>query len=326
MKLLSLFKYLKEYGIKCTAIEIISRLFPYSKGSSSFRWNLLQIKHKTIMAYLYKHYYKAISNKHLHNEEKTNPYPQRIWTAWLQGEENAPEVIQLTISSIRKNAGGHIVVVLTNNNIDDYVQIPQKIKKKHDDGIIGHAHYVDVIRMLILARYGGIWLDATTFLHKPIEEDAFDSQFYSIGFNTKRLNKYVSDYKWIVGHIGGCKDSKYLGQISTMLVSYWEEHSIPIDYFVFDYLIAVLYKNDFSFQSVVDDLKRQKRFTNGLALIVDEAYNEEKLRDLFSNNDLYILSYRKMHQIQNQDGLITNYGYLYNEYLEKKSKGEERIE
>lgn len=314
----TLFRYYKEFGFKCTLVVLLNRLFQKSRNNSFFSWVILHFKHEAICKYLYKHYYNVVEieqeKKDIDNQKR---YYQCIWTAWLQGEENAPEGIHLTISSIRRHAGNHQVVVISNDNVDKYIEIPLIIKEKHTEGIIGDAHYADIIRMMILAKYGGVWLDATTFLFKPIDEEAFSSQFYSVGFDSKKKIANISNLRWIVGHIGGCESSKYLSFISAMLLSYWKEHDLPIDYFVFDYLIALLYQHDNSFHDIIDHLEKRKRFTYELKLIIDEPYDKTALDNLFAHDNMYILSYRQTHQKQTPDGLETNYGYLYNQYLSK---------
>lgn len=41
----------------------------------------------------------------------------KIWMCWWQGEENAPEIVRACIDSVRRNAGGHEVVVITDENL-----------------------------------------------------------------------------------------------------------------------------------------------------------------------------------------------------------------
>lgn len=315
MKKLHLYHKIQEYGIKCTMVSLLSGLFDYGKHKLKWNWLVLQKKHKTILNYLTKHYYNNIKTITCEKKDNQKVYSQCIWTAWLQGESNAPKVIQLTIQSMRKHANGHTVIVITDENVDNYVQIPLKIKQKHAEGKMRNAHFADVIRMLVLEKYGGIWLDATMFLHEPIDESAFVSPFYSIGYDSSDKVKYISNNKWIVGIIGGCACSQYLSRISEMLISYWKEHIVPIDYFVFDYLVEILYLNDNSFRTIVDDLKKyRKGFTFELNLVINEPYNENVMKKLFSNNNIYILSYRNTYIEKTETGLLTNYGYLCNQY------------
>lgn len=307
------FDYLREYGIKCTVATTLTEAFPYVANGPGWKRKLLQYKHKTILKYLNKYAsnnYNTIQDNHIIPDCFTNC----IWTAWLQGERSAPEVIQLTLASIKSNSNGHTVIVITNDNVDQYIELPEQIKKKYFAGIIGNAHYADIIRMLILAKYGGVWLDATMLLHEPIDEDAFNMPFYSVGFVSDDT-RFISGHRWLVGLLGGIRGSKYLYEIASMLISYWKEHIISIDYFVFDYLIALIYQNDLSFCSIVDSLPRMGTFTNTLRKIINEPYDNDKLTELNSQRHISILSYKYVYQKITSEGSTTYYGMLCNQYL-----------
>ena len=309
-------RYLKEYGFKCTLAFYLCVLFPYSETQNGkWRQKLIQHKYSTLSNYLYR-YYLTSGGDHQHKSNE-NKYTNCIWTAWLQGEENAPEVIRITLASIRKYANGHPVIVISNNNVDQYIDIPQTIRIKHELDVMGHAHYTDVIRMMILAKYGGLWLDATMLLHEPISEEAFQCSFYSVGFSKTNGDKYITRNKWLIGVVGGYRDSSYLATISKMLSRYWTEHSIGIDYFVFDYFVYILYQNDYSFRLIVDSLPKMAHYTNVLRKIINCPYDKEQLESLYIHKQIYLLSYRNNYIKQTPEGNITFYGYLCNQFLEK---------
>ena len=44
------------------------------------------------------------------------------------------------------------IVILTNENINDYVQLPDYIVEKYDKGIIPKAHFSDAIRNELLCK------------------------------------------------------------------------------------------------------------------------------------------------------------------------------
>lgn len=318
-----LFEYYKEYGIKCTFAYYLCILFPYSGNKEkSWKQRLLKYKYKTITNYLYKYYSQDIETVQEPAAcENDCANGNNIWTAWLQGEENAPEVIRITLASMRENANGHPVVVITYDNVDQYIDVPQIIKNKHKSGEMGHAHYADVIRMMILAKYGGLWLDATTLLHEPIPEEAFQLPFYSLGCKASG-EKYISRNKWLVRVIGGNKGSIYLTAISRMLTNYWEEHNAAIDYFVFDYLIYILYQNDHSFHLIIDNLHQMDHYTNVLRKIINEPFDENTLKKLYVKKQIYTLTYRGNYYKQTPEGSMTFYGYLCNHFLGEKPEGE----
>lgn len=96
--------------------------------------------------------------------EFISPKEKIIWTCWLQGEENAPLIVRKCLDSIRQYAGDYRVVVLTQETISKYVEVPEYIERRHQRGIIPHAHYTDIVRLLLLIQYGGVWIDSTILL------------------------------------------------------------------------------------------------------------------------------------------------------------------
>ena len=55
------------------------------------------------------------------------------------------------------------IVILCENNIKDYINLPDHIMKKYFEGKISRTHFSDILRVAILAQYGGLWLDSTVF-------------------------------------------------------------------------------------------------------------------------------------------------------------------
>ena len=77
--------------------------------------------------------HKSLSKRYLHfwhDYDRVcdlyDKYPDKIWTCWLQGEEQAPPIVKKCLASIR--------------------------------------HFSDILRIYLLALNGGIWMDATTYM------------------------------------------------------------------------------------------------------------------------------------------------------------------
>ena len=57
-------------------------------------------------------------------KEKTHEISDVIWICWFQGIENAPELVKKCYESIRKNNPDKRIVVITSENISEYVKFP----------------------------------------------------------------------------------------------------------------------------------------------------------------------------------------------------------
>lgn len=125
---------------------------------------------------LKRKYYKIIENRE-ELSEKSN-ISDKVWVFWYQGLENAPDLIKKCVESTRKAFKDKEVVVLTKDNYKDYVQFPEYINKKFEKGIISYTHFSDLLRIELLARYGGTWCDATLFFTGEVPEYVTNSDLF----------------------------------------------------------------------------------------------------------------------------------------------------
>ena len=140
---------------------LVSLLYfiPAFKKDAIYR--VVQKKHEFVLSYLREAYSYRIDQYKEIKSIVNIPDHHYIWVMWWQGEQAAPELVRMCIDSIRRNANGAEVVVITKDNYRDYVDIPDYIIEKHRAGVISFAHLADITRMFLLAGYGGLWLDST---------------------------------------------------------------------------------------------------------------------------------------------------------------------
>lgn len=96
--------------------------------------------------------------------------PEPIWVLWLQGEANAPAVARKRISQMRKFANGHPVRVVDLTMLRELVDIPDSYYDKFERGLITPAGFSDIARVWLLSTYGGLWLDSSVYLARPIPD------------------------------------------------------------------------------------------------------------------------------------------------------------
>ena len=53
------------------------------------------------------------------------------------------------------------IVLITQDNLFNYVQFPDYILKKWEAGVITNTHFSDLLRLELLIKYGGTWSDET---------------------------------------------------------------------------------------------------------------------------------------------------------------------
>lgn len=101
----------------------------------------------------------------------------KVFSLWLQGEDTAPEVVKKCFGSFRKYFGSDFTLI-DETNLGDYITLPEFIMEKWDKGEISAAHYSDVVRVELLWKYGGYWIDSTCFVTGEIPEVIKNADFF----------------------------------------------------------------------------------------------------------------------------------------------------
>ena len=190
---------------------------------------------------------------------KTSPkFPNKIWQLWLQGEDKMPPIVQKCTNTI-KDFHNDDVVMLTRETLEDYIKIPDYIIEKYKKGIIPHANFSDIIRLMLLAKYGGCWVDATVYLTGKIPEDILKADFFSYKSRFDIfLDKYLSieQFKMISNNFNRtiAMESPYffsakpgsalINTLLNLLLNYWKRENSLVDYLMMDkFFVLSIIKN-----------------------------------------------------------------------------------
>ena len=165
---------------------------------------------------------------------------EKIWTIWLQGEDNAPPLVKACFKNIRKNCKQKLVV-LDENTIWDYITLPPEIVEKRKDGKIKHAHFADICRVELLYEHGGFWLDSTGFATSQIPDWIVAEDFfvYMAGQNVGSPYSYMQNC-----FIRARKGAYLLAAWRAMILDYWIHENHNFDYFMHQLLFKTLVEND----------------------------------------------------------------------------------
>lgn len=277
-----------------------------------------KIKDKIVLNYIKKQYSNFISNYKpcvLSPKKQFENLP--IWVCWLQGEENAPALVKKCISSIRQHANGHEVIVLTENNIKEYIDIPEYIVKNVQSGILSRTSYSDIVRSALLASYGGMWIDATFFLTQDLPENYFSYSIFSAAKQPEpkdRRNVCISRYRWTGSFIGASSsNNKLFCFLRDFLYEYEKREVVFIDYLFIDYLIYVAYKNFEEVNSAINAIPDNNLDFGWLFHVMNKPFDEEKAKTMFEGKTFaYKLSW-KMNWKTSVQGKETFFGNFISE-------------
>lgn len=214
-----------------------------------------------------------------------------IWVCWLQGAESMPEIVRVCLNSLRRNANGHEIILLTLENYSQYVSLPSIIVDLYQKGRLKHAHFADLLRINILAQQGGLWFDATMLLTKPIANEWFESPFYTI--KTQPTGYFVSKCRWSVFILSSQCGNKLFARLADAFEKYLNKNDLFIDYFLFDHFIDILYQTDSEIKRMIDDVPLNNTEVHSLDKIICQPFSADRLNELTQNSSMFKLSTKK---------------------------------
>jgi glycosyltransferase involved in cell wall biosynthesis len=98
-----------------------------------------------------------------------------IWIYWAQGWDDAPEICKLCRDSWKKLNPTWGVREMDDSNLMDFVPADVYSEILKFGGTWPRVSRGDLIRLYLIARYGGVWTDATNLCNKPLDEWLNDS-------------------------------------------------------------------------------------------------------------------------------------------------------
>lgn len=233
-----------------------------------------------------------------------------IWVCWWTGEETAPPLVRQCLKSIQKYAGNHPVHLITKENYMHYLTIPDFIIEKVQNGKMGLAHFADYIRVCLLNRYGGLWLDATIFCAGQIPDDYFQLPFFTCK-SPWRETGYLSHFQWVTFCLGGWKGNIWYSFMQEAVEVYWEKNDYAIDYLFFDALIFLAKEHIPAIKKIMDDVPENTPHRDDLQAAMNAALPAEDFFNVVkADTAIYKLSWRENYLECTLQGTESIYAYF----------------
>lgn len=267
------------------------------------------VKHRLNLKFLQKHIDLQSQDAPQSMPIRGNTY--RIWVLWWQGEENMPHIVKATYHSIIK-ATDKQVVLITKDNVLDYIDIPSFIQEKVDAGKMSLAALSDYIRVSLLFNHGGLWIDSTVFCAQKLPEKIYDMKLITVK-NCPSGCKYVAQGKWNVQFLGTNEvHSKVFFLMKSIFEQYWRKYSIIMDYLLVDYSFEYIYENDEECKALFDRIPLSNEHMHDLLSKMNMPFDKASMEELLlPNTYLFKLTY-KMSFIDQIEGKPTFYSYVIN--------------
>jgi len=123
---------------------------------------------------------KFVSDTHVAVENTRYRIPHIFWAYW-HDPDNVPPIVNECFISWRRNYPTYSIIIVNSNTISKYIkrdELPRKF-----DQIKAHQMRSDFIRLALLRKYGGVWIDASILMMKPIDPIWLDHKYDLAVFN-----------------------------------------------------------------------------------------------------------------------------------------------
>lgn len=184
----------------------------------------------------------------------SHEHPKVIWWCWLQGKEQAPPVAQACYNSLRRNLPEYEIKVIDADNWKEYIELPDYIVKKWEKKQIPPALFSDLLRLQLLIKFGGTWIDSTVLCtldssskfqdsdatQKPRTAQIYlEASLFLFQYTPEGTTKDISISNWF---ISAYSNNEVLMVLRDMLFAYWKDYDCTLDYYIFHLFFAMVAK------------------------------------------------------------------------------------
>lgn len=206
-----------------------------------------------------------------------------IYSYWAQGYDAAPDIVQRCHRRLLELSSDP-VLTLDEAAMSRLVSLPPEIEARG----VAPTHRTDLLRLELLARYGGSWLDATCLVTTdpaPVLQDLREPTGY-FSFAKRRSSLAT----WL---ITSTPDHYLVRTLRAALHCFWRRHTAVRRYFTLHYIFEALTELDEVFGRLWDDTP-EVRFDRALSLRWkwDQPYDPQTYRQLFEASFVHKLSYK----------------------------------
>lgn len=261
-----------------------------------------EIEYQLLYNYLDKYKNKSVNL----NDYQINPtvlINKTIWLFWMQGYEHAPLIIKKCMDSVKRNKPlDYEIVILTQENIEQYIHLPNFVWEKYNDGKITITHLSDIIRLELIYRYGGAWIDATVYCSEKIPLYMLDGDMFM--FKSTNIGKSVlkGSSWWIYAK----KGEKIISDARMLLYTYWKKERKLKNYFLLHIVLSkVIDDSSYNRATYRNMPSKCNSDPHNLSAVLAMEYDERVWSIIKSNSSIHKLSYKRKY-LQ---------GDIYNFYL-----------
>ncbi len=234
-----------------------------------------------------------------------------VWICWWQGFESAPELVRACVDSVQRNLPDSAkLIVITYDNCHEYITLTDAVRDRFERGIITPTHLSDILRAELLYRYGGMWIDATYYVSRPITEEFLGQDLYSLRFIPPLWGMDIQRGRWTLSLLVARKGHPAMQFLMEGLWLYWENSTELVDYFLVDYVCDAGYRHIDTIRTAFDIIEPASPAVYDLQLELNQRISPTDIVSLRSKSGFYKINRRNEYVKETQHGFDTFYGHI----------------
>lgn len=276
-------EYFNRYGLKYGFLRAIYICNPFKFITNK---EIRKLQYYIISYKKLKKQYEKFANQQIEGFEYFSDIKNPIWVYWKQGIENAPEIVKHCINS-QKHIFKEKFILLTNDNIDQYIKVPACYIKKVKNGKMSSAAFSDILRFALLEHYGGTWIDATVLLTGNVPKYVLETPFFVFHESLGEINTPAEYCSWLVHSEAHNIVTK---EILNLLCAYWNKES-----YVREYLLVYLFTKMAldRHPEIRDNMPyASAEYSRLLMYQLENTYNEIEYKHILKLTNIHKLTYK----------------------------------
>lgn len=213
---------------------------------------------------------------------------KNVWICWWQGIDNAPKIVKLCHDSVCKWMDGWNIIVIDRYNYHKFVSFPDFIIDKWNNGTISNTHMSDLLRLELIVRYGGLWIDATTLMTGPLPSYVTNKTFF-VYRNGWMDHEMINMASWLIYSFE--THNIMLEETLNLLYIYWKQNNYIKNYFllhIFFRMVSDAYPEVWSNVNYINHIDQH--------LLINECKkksSKERINEILNLTSVHKLTYKE---------------------------------
>ena len=225
--------------------------------------------------------------------------PKIVWFSWLQGIDQAPDLVKVCLASQRKHLPDYEFRVLDLSNYQEWVELPEYVVRKYKKGLIPAASFSDLLRLAVLQKYGGVWMDASVFCSGFGNENLQErwdrimrSELTVFRYFRRGVRTPVGLSNWFIAAV---PNQIIVSSIFDIILAYWKDYDCLVDYYIFHLFLGLSLRE---FPMIEARMPRENSYHSILlGDALGRTFRQEEWKDLIDHVSIHKLNYRKIDEV-----------------------------